>query len=156
MPEPTQPVSQKTPRNFAAMLASFTRSGKQGTDGWDVSAPARDVATIRYEQALRKYRRMHTPEYATERLPEDSAASALLAPPSNPATAEEKSRKTASITLRLTAAEHAQLQQRAAAAQLTVSTYLRSCIFEAESLRTQVKDCSGADAGCSTTPKPRS
>ncbi len=50
-----------------------------------------------------------------------------------------KKRKTASITIRLTEAEEAQLQERAAAAQLTVSAYLRSCIFEAESLRAQVK-----------------
>ena len=49
-------------------------------------------------------------------------------------------RKTASITLRLTAAEQAQLHDRAAAANLSVSAYIRSCIFEAESLRTQVKE----------------
>jgi predicted DNA binding CopG/RHH family protein len=48
--------------------------------------------------------------------------------------------KTASITIRLTAEEQAQLHERAAAAQLSVSAYLRSCIFEAEALRIQVRE----------------
>jgi hypothetical protein len=37
-------------------------------------------------------------------------------------------------------AECAQLHKRAAEAGLTVSAYLRSCTFEAESLRAMVKD----------------
>jgi hypothetical protein len=37
-------------------------------------------------------------------------------------------------------AECAQLRTRAAEAGLTVSAYLRSCTFEAESLRAQVKE----------------
>ena len=40
----------------------------------------------------------------------------------------------------MTAEEQAQLHERADAAQLSVSAYLRSCIFEAEALRTQVKE----------------
>ena len=36
--------------------------------------------------------------------------------------------------------ESAQLRQRAAEAGLTISAYLRSCTFEAESLRAQVKE----------------
>jgi predicted HicB family RNase H-like nuclease len=51
----------------------------------------------------------------------------------------EKKRKSASITLRVAAEEYEQLQERAAAAHLSVSAYIRSCIFEAESLRAQVK-----------------
>jgi len=47
---------------------------------------------------------------------------------------------TASITIRLSEAECAQLRQRAADAGLTVSAYLRSCTFEAEALRAMVKD----------------
>jgi hypothetical protein len=37
-------------------------------------------------------------------------------------------------------AEYTQLQERAAEAGITVSAYLRSCTFEAESLRAQVKE----------------
>ena len=48
--------------------------------------------------------------------------------------------KCASITIRLSTAESAQLRNRAAEAGLTVSAYLRSCTFEAESLRALVKD----------------
>jgi predicted DNA binding CopG/RHH family protein len=48
--------------------------------------------------------------------------------------------KSASITIRLSEAESAQLRKRAAEAGLTISAYLRSCTFEAESLRALVKD----------------
>jgi hypothetical protein len=48
--------------------------------------------------------------------------------------------KSASITIRLSRAECAQLRQRAAEAGLTISAYLRSCAVEAESLRAQVMD----------------
>jgi hypothetical protein len=52
----------------------------------------------------------------------------------------DRNLKRASITIRLSQAECAQLRQRAAEAGLTVSAYLRSCTFEAESLRAQVKE----------------
>jgi hypothetical protein len=48
--------------------------------------------------------------------------------------------KSASITIRLSKVECTQLRIRAAEAGLTVSAYLRSCTFEAESLRALVKD----------------
>jgi predicted DNA binding CopG/RHH family protein len=52
----------------------------------------------------------------------------------------ERNLKDASITIRMSKAECAQLHQRADEAGLTVSAYLRSCTFEAESLRAMVKD----------------
>ncbi len=52
----------------------------------------------------------------------------------------ERNLKDASITIRMSKAECAQLHRRAAEAGLTVSAYLRSCTFEAESLRTMVKE----------------
>jgi predicted DNA binding CopG/RHH family protein len=55
-------------------------------------------------------------------------------------TAAERNLKSASITIRLSRVECAQLRKRAAEAGLTVSAYLRSCTFEAESLRALVKD----------------
>lgn len=55
-------------------------------------------------------------------------------------TALENNLKSASVTIRLSEVESAQLRQRAAEAGLTVSAYLRSCTFEAESLRAQVKE----------------
>jgi hypothetical protein len=56
------------------------------------------------------------------------------------ATLYERNLKDASITIRMSKAECAQLHRRAAEAGLTVSAYLRSCTFEAESLRTMVKE----------------
>jgi hypothetical protein len=52
----------------------------------------------------------------------------------------DKNLKCASITIRMSEQECAQLRQRAAQAGLTVSAYMRSCTFEAESLRALVKD----------------
>ena len=52
----------------------------------------------------------------------------------------EQNLKSASITIRMSKVECAQLHRRAADAGLTVSAYLRSCTFEAESLRAMVKD----------------
>jgi predicted DNA binding CopG/RHH family protein len=52
----------------------------------------------------------------------------------------ERNLKDASITIRMSKVECVQLHCRAAEAGLTVSAYLRSCTFEAESLRTMVKD----------------
>lgn len=57
-----------------------------------------------------------------------------------PQTALERNLKSASITIRVSRAEAEQLHHRAAEAGLTVSAYLRSCTFEAETLRAQVKD----------------
>ncbi len=48
-------------------------------------------------------------------------------------------RRTSSITIRLSQAECAQIHRRAAEAGLTVSSFLRSCVLEAEALRAQVK-----------------
>jgi hypothetical protein len=48
--------------------------------------------------------------------------------------------KCTSVTIRLSEEECAQLRTRAAESGLTVSAYLRSCTFEAESLRAQVKE----------------
>jgi hypothetical protein len=52
----------------------------------------------------------------------------------------ERNLKSASVTIRLSRAECAQLHQRAAEAGLTVSAYLRSCTMEAENLRALVKE----------------
>ena len=61
-------------------------------------------------------------------------------PASVPGARLERDLKDASITIRLSKTECAQLHRRAAEAGLTVSAYLRSCTFEAESLREMGKD----------------
>ena len=139
MPEPAPSTAQKNPGSFARLLASFTGMDEEGNDDWDLSELPDDVATISYEEALRAYRPARTSAFATEGLPEAAPALIPTAATANRMPGDKK-RKTTSTTLRLTEGEQAQLHQRAAAAKLSVSAYIRSCIFEAESLRTQVKE----------------
>jgi hypothetical protein len=47
--------------------------------------------------------------------------------------------RSVSVTIRLSKAECARLHKHAAEAGVTVSAYLRSCTFEAEALRAEVK-----------------
>jgi hypothetical protein len=143
MPEPGQSESLKTPGSFASLLASI--SSKLQNDAWDDSALVDDVATITYEQALRAHRRGRPSEPATKSLLSDhetalSPAGFATQPNKQPQKTGEKKPKAASITIRVTAEEQAQLHERAAAAELSVSAYLRSCIFEAEILRNQVRE----------------
>ncbi len=133
------------------MLASLTGSAGKPRPTWDDTALADDVAIITYEQALRSQRRVPP----TAALPENEVLP--LAAPPTPQTlpiVADKRRKTSSITIRLTAAEQAQLHERATAAQLSVSAYLRSCIFEAESLRAQVKEAL-SEMKAATAPNPQ-
>jgi hypothetical protein len=82
------------------------------------------------------------PQY---QMPVDRAVFARSATASGSVTAQSPAsealgaKRSASVTLRLSAAECAQLKQRAAEAGLTLSAYVRSCTFEAEALRAQVK-----------------
>ncbi|HYK37745.1 plasmid mobilization protein [Alloacidobacterium sp.] len=47
-------------------------------------------------------------------------------------------RKTTALSLRLSLAEHGVLKKRAAEANLSVSSYLRNCVFEGEELRARI------------------
>ena len=107
-----------TASSFANLLSSLTSPPPQPTEAWDDSDLAPDIATISYEHALRAQTRLKSP--------------ANHLPQSTP--------RTTIVTLRLTKAESAQLHERAAEAGLNVSAYLRSCVFEVETLRTQVRE----------------
>lgn len=140
---------------FAAILASLTAPKSQSRvsalddqlDGFED-----DVATLSYEQALQAHGRYRpqaaaapaepdagigagSAERAGVRLPAEAAETKAAAPDPDP----ESGRKRASVTLRMSRAECARVQQLAAEAGLTVSGYLRFCAFEVESLRAQVK-----------------
>jgi predicted DNA binding CopG/RHH family protein len=130
----------KPPVNFASLLASFTAPARQSSGLWDDSDLGQDISTISYEQALHTHSRAHDPDpLATP----PSAAPANLSIWEDIEIAQKTlpavNRKAASVTIRLGQAQLAQLHQRAAAAGLTVSAYLRSCIFETENLRAEVK-----------------
>ncbi len=68
-----------------------------------------------------------------------ATAEADAAPGWKSGTAPDRELRSASVTIRMSRTECAQLHQRAAEAGLTVSAYLRSCALEAEALRAQVK-----------------
>ncbi|MBS1803615.1 MAG: hypothetical protein JST28_09615 [Acidobacteria bacterium] len=140
MPHPIQEAGQKTTGSFASFLASF--AGRQQSDSWDDSALASDAVTLTYEQALSAPRGARISGTAVDsghrNKVHPSASPTSSSAPAN--TVAGKKHRSASITIRVTAEEQAQLHERAVNAGLSVSAYLRLCIFEAESLRSQVKE----------------
>lgn len=161
--EPSSPAS-----NFAGFLAALTAPAQKTAPAWNEDDLEDDIATINYEQALRAkacgcpadtegglltQAAGSAPVSDAETIPVEAALATPSAPlqaASNADVAPDLShglsvarggnRKCASVTIRLSKVESAQLHQRAAEAGLTVSAYLRSCTFEAESLRAQVKE----------------
>jgi hypothetical protein len=148
------PSTQPSP-TFAGLLAAFTDPQKKFPPAQDEGCIADDIVTLSYEHALRDHARYRSaedsvggqgstagPDSRTRALPVSSsepfAARADAASPSGSALIE-KNLKRASITIRLSQSDCAQLHQRAAEAGLSMSAYLRSCTLEVESLRAQVK-----------------
>ena len=139
--------------------------GKKSAFDWSEDGLEDDVITLSYERALRANARYHSSSPTDDSLtraanpvlthfeetsPAASAATSqpVVHPAANPspeadrrcAVPRERNLKDASITIRMSQDECAQLHRRAAEAGLTVSAYLRSCTFETESLRAMVKD----------------
>lgn len=165
MQHATAPTPSPTSPSFAGLLAALAAPAQKSTPAWNDDDLADDVAILSYEHALRTHGRYRAAEsddrpFTQPPVPEPErsrdvppAAAAQAAPPVPaehagdgtesrrlPFTHYEKNLKCASITIRLSEAECAQLRTRAAEAGLTVSAYLRSCTFEAELLRAQVKE----------------
>jgi predicted DNA binding CopG/RHH family protein len=163
---------------------------QRSSSAWSDDDLADDVATLSYESALKAHVRYHPTDQSLTQAANSApfcfkeASSALSTAAPQPATRStakpvpratanlasesnrlpsapfERNLKDASITIRMSKAECAQLHERAAEAGLTVSAYLRSCTFEAESLRAMVKDAlaqlhSEATQTKTATPAPR-
>jgi Mobilization protein NikA len=157
-----------TALDFAGLLAALTTHAPRQQPAWNDDDLAEDVATLSYETALRTHARHKAADPGDQAFTQiadskfmrtasqDSSACATW-PAARPGAREwsqdagqksaqdffampEQNRKCASITIRLSKAECEQLRRRAADAGLTVSAYLRSCTFEAEALRAQVKE----------------
>lgn len=154
--------------SFAGLMAALAAPTHKPPEAWDDSDLADDVATLSYESALRTHTRYRpapapdqslaqaSPFLSKERIAAvsssmeqaeaqaDAIMEELPSIEQRPASCRsahfERNLKDASITIRLSKAECTQLHRRAAEAGLTVSAYLRSCTFEAESLRAMVKD----------------
>lgn len=140
--------------SFAGVLAALTGARIKPSSNWEDDLERDlepDVATLSYDRALSAHAR-YRPDYseAVAFQAENAPESASPAPAKQPAaqsaeacaqrtSALEEKRMRASVTLRMSKAEFAQLQQRASEAGMTVSAYLRSCTFEVETLRAQVK-----------------
>jgi hypothetical protein len=156
--------------SFAGLLAALAAPAQKQAPAWNDDDLADDVATLSYERALQTHARYRGADRSDRSLTQapvpqpmlfseaDLEAAAAPAPTAarQGATAVKSGMETAalrgrspatggnlkrsSITIRLNSAECAQLHQRAAEAGLTVSAYIRSCTFEAESLRALVKE----------------
>lgn len=129
---PTSGSRSSAVPNFAGVLASMEQA-------WNDDGLADDVATISYERALRKQARPRVGGCEAE-AGARGPGFADMPGAAGGAMASAKPQKSASITIRLSEPECAQVRQRAAEAGLTVSAYLRSCTLEADSLRAQVKE----------------
>jgi len=145
---------------------------------WNDDDLADDVATLSYESALKAHVRYRATDrsltqpadvepFCYEEAPATATQPATrsianLEPAAMPdqepslfrTAPVERDLKDASITIRMSKAECAQLHRRAAEAGLTISAYLRSCTFEAESLRTMVKETLAQLRAATSKAKP--
>ncbi len=160
MQQPAQTQPSAASANFAGMMAALTSPSRDEANpatGWNESDLGDDVVTLSYEHALNAHARYKPagangwPALATG----SAKPSETHERPARPAAqvdegldeqagqtlqiASDRDLRSASVTIRLSKAECARLHQRAAEARVTVSAYLRSCTFEAEALRAQVK-----------------
>ena len=134
-------------RSFAGLLAELASPEKKFPPARDLDGLADDIATLSYESALKthtRYRAADPPEPAASPFAPSAGRLTTAAPEHaqervTPSLVPPTRRKCASITVRLTRDEDEQLRKRSAEAGLTISAYLRSCAFEVESLRAQVK-----------------
>ncbi len=154
--------------SFFGMLSALIAPVQKSPGNWDDPLDDEEGVSLSYERALRDHARykpsalddsfvrMPSAAVPTDQAKEiapsleqrgdgtqtpeihGSAAAVESARASSPK--HERTLKCASITIRLSQTECVQLRARAAEAGLTVSAYMRSCTFEAESLRALVKD----------------
>jgi hypothetical protein len=168
MQQAAEPAPAETAPSFAGLLAALAAPSRKGTPAWSDDDLEDDIATLSYERALRSHARHRPADDRSGMEAVDPAPIGTLKelrpplPPANQAEnphpapivhaaggsgatpsglgTSDRNLKHASITIRMSHEECAQLRKRAAEAGLTVSAYLRSCTFEAESLRALVKD----------------
>jgi hypothetical protein len=138
-----------------AALASPSPEDSVAAEKLSESDLGDDVVTLSYDRALRANARYRPTNKNNRPLIEEVQAGAgisqdeMVLPAAMPgesfnAAPSEVLRndgdlRSASVTIRLSKTECARLHQHAAEAGVTVSAYMRSCTFEAESLRAEVK-----------------
>ncbi len=160
MQQPAQSQPPPASQSFAGLLATLASPSRREADpatGWNDGDLGDDVVTLSYERALHAHARYQPADKDDSTLTQERQTGAGIAQdaaklPAAPfdgsmsAPASEASRgandgdlRSVSVTIRLSKAECARLHKHAAEAGVTVSAYLRSCTFEAEALRAEVK-----------------
>jgi len=170
---PVQPSLNSS--SFAGLLASLASPPRQSENvalPWNDADLGEDVVTLSYERALRAHARYKPADGcdlpAAQRAPQ--GVSDITSAPNSPdalsdeevplqqtvapQSAHDRNLRSASVTIRLSEAECARLRQLAAEAGLTISAYLRSCTFEVEALRAQVKETLAELRSAETQEKP--
>jgi hypothetical protein len=130
--------------SYEHALRNHARSKPSEPVEWGF-AQAADFAATQTKEArqAREAQRASSASFAQTEIPAAEPAwneEAGPKPADDTFTMLDRNKKCASITIRLSKAECDQLRSRAQQAGLTVSAYLRSCTFEAEALRAQVKE----------------
>lgn len=146
------------PSSFAGLLAALAAPASKPSPSWPDADLAEDVVTLSYERALQAHARFRQvasdeqgmPQAGSEARAEGPKPPAVASPASDQPRVQPQAqvtppvqadnRKGASVTIRMTRIECEQLRVRATEAGMTISAYLRSCTFEVETLRAQVKD----------------
>jgi len=145
MQEATANTSAQSAHDFAGLFAALAATKQSDLPKWTDEELPQDVATLSYERALRTHARYKTSDAddmgaAQNREIQSARSSAFANPLKLAVSRSDHDRKCASVTIRMSQAECEQLRERAAEAGLTISAYLRSCTFEAETLRAQVRE----------------
>lgn len=137
--------------SFAGLLEEYAAPQQKFPPGRDLDGLDDDVVALNYEHALKTHARYsREPESVPQPYPATNFAKSTRSIPREEPQALPRTlafaepaltvRKCASVTVRLTAEENDRMRIRAAEADLTISAYLRSCAFEMESMRVQVKE----------------
>ena len=139
-----QSPSLPTPADFAGMLATLAAPAAGDASPAKASSESdlgEDVVTLSYESALRANARYTAPERRDWAPEPTTRVDESVTPRAGCASQDifDRDLRTTSVTVRLSKAECARLHQLATEAGVTVSAYLRSCTFEAEALRAEVK-----------------
>ena len=137
------------------MLADLAAPEKKFPPAREFDGLEDDVATISYEQALRAHTRFNPLPQSPNAVKAERPATQGNLFAGLSFAREDVKRKSASVTVRMSGTECEQLRRRAAEAGITVSAYLRSCAFEVETLRAQVKDAVAQMRSGSTRPAAR-
>jgi hypothetical protein len=158
MQQPAQSPPSTATANFAAMLAVLASPSPEDSVAAKTSSKSDlgdDVVTLSYDRALRAHARYKPADKNNWPLTREAQAGVeisqdevvlpavtlgeSLKAEANGVLRNDGDLRSVSVTIRLSKTECSRLHKHAAEAGVTVSAYLRSCTFEAESLRAEVK-----------------